>query len=120
MRHAAIPFFLLIVLFASACPAGSGESAPAPGSEGVEDIPALVEGNTQFAMNLYQVLGSEEPSGNLFFSPFSISTALGMTYAGAEGNTAAQMADVLGFTIPAADVHVSFHGILEKMTRLQF
>jgi serpin B len=107
---------VMLLLITGACPAGTGGDAAAAGPAGVEDIPALAEGNTQFALDIFQVLCSEEPSGNLFFSPFSISTALGMTYAGAEGNTADQMASVLGFDMPAADVHASFHGILEKMT----
>ena len=45
----------------------------------------LVKGNSTFAINLYQKLSSSK--GNIFFSPYSISSALGMTYAGARGNT---------------------------------
>ena len=37
--------------------------------------------------------------GNLFFSPYSISTALAMTRAGAKGDTAAQMDKTLHFTL---------------------
>ena len=51
-----------------------------------------------FAFDLYAQLKEED--GNLFFSPYSISTALAMTYAGARGNTATQMADVLHFDLP--------------------
>lgn len=40
-----------------------------------------MQGNTTFALKLYGELGSAE--GNLFFSPFGISSALAMTYAGA-------------------------------------
>ncbi|QDV39264.1 Serpin (serine protease inhibitor) (plasmid) [Tautonia plasticadhaerens] len=43
----------------------------------------VVRGNTRFALDLYGKL-REEP-GNLFCSPFSISTGLAMTYAGAGG-----------------------------------
>lgn len=59
-------------------------------------VPSLVAGNTAFALNLYAELATNH-SGNLFCSPYSISTCLAMTYAGARGNTAAQMAQVLGF-----------------------
>jgi len=52
----------------------------------------VIAGSNRFAVNLYQQLANED---NLFFSPLSISLALGMTYAGAAGETAAQMADVL-------------------------
>ena len=47
------------------------------------ELAELVEGNTEFALNLYQQLREED--GNIFFSPYSLSLALAMTYAGAEG-----------------------------------
>ena len=56
----------------------------------------LVRGNTAFALDLYNKL-KEDKSDNLFFSPYSLSTALAMTYAGAKGETAKQMARVLHF-----------------------
>ena len=43
----------------------------------------LVRGNSDFAFDLYQALSKED--GNLFYSPYSISLALAMTYAGARG-----------------------------------
>ena len=46
------------------------------------ELTDLVRGNNDFAFNLYQKLREEE-SGNLFYSPYSISLALAMTYAGA-------------------------------------
>lgn len=55
----------------------------------------VVEGNNEFALELYSKLREKE--GNLFFSPYSISTALAMTYAGARGETEAQMAKALHF-----------------------
>src|SRR5438034_503399 len=56
---------------------------------------ALTEGNTVFALDLYGQLKTSP--GNLFFSPYSISTALAMTCAGARGDTEKQMAKVLHF-----------------------
>ena len=56
---------------------------------------SLVEGNTPFALDLYSRLSGTP--GNLFFSPYSISTCLAMTYAGARGDTEPQMARVLHF-----------------------
>jgi len=59
------------------------------------DKQLIVAGNNKFALELYAKLCSEE--GNLFFSPYSISTALAMAHAGARGQTEAQMAKVLHF-----------------------
>ena len=49
-------------------------------------VETLVKANTAFAVELYRALDTSE--GNLFFSPYSISSALGRTYAGARQNTA--------------------------------
>jgi len=68
-----------------------------------EELWALVEGNTAFALELYQELRGEE--GNSFFSPYSISLALAMAYAGARGETAAEMAQALHFTLPQEVLH---------------
>ena len=59
-------------------------------------VPALVKGNTRFSLDLYARLRTQE--GNLFFSPYSISTALAMTWGGARSRTAEQMAQTLHFT----------------------
>jgi serpin B len=73
------------------------------------DLQALSAGNTAFAFDLYQQLKVEE--GNLFYSPLSISIALAMTYAGAQGETESEMADVLHFTLPEADLHAAFNAL---------
>ncbi len=57
--------------------------------------PALIAGNNQFALELYREISTFDQ--NVFFSPYSISTALAMTYAGARGETEAQMSKVLHF-----------------------
>ena len=68
-----------------------------------EDLKALVDGNNQFAIDLYKKLAEKE--GNIVFSPYSISSALAMAYAGARGETAEQMAKVLGITKLGDRVH---------------
>jgi len=78
------------------------------------DVETVVQGNTEFALALYQKLRTEE--GNLFFSPHSISTALAMTYAGARGNTAVQMAQALRFLLEQKPLHPAF-ALLEAELR---
>lgn len=70
------------------------------------DLKALAEGNAGFAPGLYRELASSE--GNLFFSPYSISAALAMTYAGTGGETGAEMADALRFSLSPERLHPAF------------
>jgi serpin B len=81
------------------------------------DLETLVSGNTEFALDLYQQL-SQENEDNLFYSPYSISLALAMTYAGARGETKQQMADVLHFTLDDESLHAAFNKLaLELASR---
>jgi serpin B len=73
------------------------------------DLAAVVDGNNQFALNLYQKLSTAP--GNLVFSPYSISAALAMTYAGARGNTAKEMADTLVFRLGPEKIHPAFNSL---------
>ena len=73
------------------------------------ELTQLVNGNTAFAFNLYRQI--DEAEGNLLFSPHSISTALGMTYAGARGETESQMAQTLHFTLPQDRLHPAFNAL---------
>lgn len=68
------------------------------------DLAELVAGSSAFALDLYRLL-SQRAAGNLFYSPYSISLALAMTYAGARGETEGQMASTLHFTLPQARLH---------------
>ena len=79
------------------------------------DLATLVEGNSAFAFNLYQAL--REGDGNLFYSPYSISLALAMTYAGAQGETAQQMADTLQFVLPQNRLHPAFNDLDLELAR---
>lgn len=73
----------------------------------------LVDANNRFALKLLAVLRSTD--GNFFFSPMSISTALGMTYAGARGSTASEMADALEFRAVGDDLHDGFASLLATL-----
>lgn len=79
------------------------------------DLQAVVEGNSRFACDLYRVLRAEP--GNIFFSPYSVSIALAMTYAGARGETAQQMADTLYFALPQERLHPAFNALDLAVTR---
>lgn len=72
-------------------------------------VPELVASNTQFALDLYRALFSK--GTNLFYSPYSISEALAMTYAGAKGETEREMATVLRFTQPQERLHPAFNSL---------
>jgi serpin B len=81
----------------------TGSSAPRA------DLDELTTGNNDFAFDLYGTIsGGEE---NLVVSPYSISEALAMTYAGARGETARQMAHTLGFTLPQERLHPAFNAL---------
>lgn len=73
------------------------------------DLEELVAGNSAFAFDLYQAIRKEP--GNLFYSPYSISAALAMTYAGARGETERQMAQVLHFALEQARLHPTFNAL---------
>ena len=90
--------------------AQSSESRITTPDTTASQVAALVSGNSTFAFNLYQQL-TQGNSGNIFYSPYSISTALAMTYAGANGDTATQMAKALDFTLPQAQLHPAFNDL---------
>ena len=75
-----------------------------------EDVDVVADGVNAFGLDLYRALAEEE-GGNLFLSPYSIALALAMTYAGAEGQTAQEMAEVLHLTLPDARVHAAMNAL---------
>lgn len=77
----------------------------------------LVQDNSAFAFDLYQQLRSAE--GNLFFSPYSISVGLAMTYAGAHDETEKQMAKTLHFSLGQEYLHPAFAGLQTWLNHLQ-
>ncbi len=80
-----------------------------------ESVEKLVNDNNNFAVNLYKKLYEKNPDDNTFFSPFSISLALSMTYAGARGQTAKQMKEALCLELPDDVVHKAFHDLISSI-----
>ncbi len=78
-----------------------------------EELAELVAGNTAFALDLHQVLREQE--GNLFYSPYSLSLALAMTYAGARSETETQMAEAMHYTLSQARLHPAFAALAEAL-----
>jgi serpin B len=77
------------------------------------EMQTLVKGNNAFAMDLYTRLTEQDK--NIFYSPYSISTALAMTYGGARGETASQMAGALHFTMVQEKTHPAFGELIKDL-----
>lgn len=75
--------------------------------------PSIAADNNGFALDLYAQLRAKD--GNLFFSPYSVSTALAMTYAGARGATAEEMRKVLHFRLEDAKLHEAFAAQIREL-----
>jgi serpin B len=73
------------------------------------ELTELVSGNNAFAFDLYQAMHTAD--GNLIYSPYSISLAFAMPYAGARAATASQMAEVLHYTLADGKLHPAFNAL---------
>jgi serpin B len=82
------------------------------------DTKVAVDAVNGLSVDLYKKLASQE-KGNLFFSPYSISDALAMTYGGARGATAAEMAKTLYFPAEQLTLHKSFSEFNNNLEAIQ-
>ncbi|MBI5837540.1 MAG: serpin family protein [Candidatus Eisenbacteria bacterium] len=78
-------------------------------------VDQIVPANNRFALELYRRLAAQP--GNLFCSPQNISTAFAMTYAGAAGDTRAEMASVFHFPLAQDSIHAAFGAVLSSLDR---
>ena len=98
---------------ASADEVRSDEPRQTPASLPANELTELVNGNNTFAFDLYRQV--RQGSDNLFFSPYSISMALAMTYAGARGDTAHEMAGAMQFYLPNDSLHPAFNYLDQQL-----
>lgn len=76
----------------------------------------IVEANNQFALDYYAVL-KNKAGGNIFCSPFSISSALAMTYEGAKGQTAQEIASVFHFPEDIQTLRTEYQNIYSEINK---
>ncbi len=83
------------------------------------DFAALQAAHRTFALRLYRELASTAPpEQNLIVSPYSVSRLMAMTYAGARGNTATELASVLGFDAAPEAVHLAMNRLAKRLRGL--
>jgi len=113
----------LVALWAASCVISPKHVTPAiqptpaklaPPQASQAEIDGVVKANNQFACDFFAV-EAKENKGNLFFSPYSLSSALAMTYAGARGQTAAEMARVLHLD-QSANPHAAFAALTRQVS----
>ena len=118
-----IPATCVLSALLSATLAGCGDGTSAPGFDTASspvqrivdpqvptaDATTLASDNAAFAFDVYKQLVLTNT--NLVFSPASISIALAMTYAGAAGTTATEMAQTLHFSLPPDRLHPAFNAL---------
>jgi len=109
-----IPIFILIGLsFISSCKSKTKITDSRNPMRESATISAISEANNEFALSLYKKIGEDEK--NIVFSPYSLTSALAVTYAGARGNTAKEMAEVLWFPENQALFHPAYKAFTDSI-----
>jgi serpin B len=106
MKPKEIIFILLLLIIIPGCKSKQKISDTPKNMREIVSIKDISEANNEFAISLYKKIGDEEK--NIVFSPYSISSALAVTYAGAKGNTAREMAEVLWFPEDQESFHPGY------------
>lgn len=82
-------------------------------------LQSVVQGNNALALDLYRQLAAQQGEGrNLFFSPLSAAVALGMTFAGARGQTELEMAALLRTHPGDTNLHAAFGELTARLDTL--
>ncbi len=108
MRSHLVPLLLIASLTACLDPGDPREVTSADGEVG-----EAAQATNAFAIDLYQEIAAQE--GNLFFSPFSVSAAFGMTLAGTDGDTYDQLATAMHITGDEADFHGGLGALVQDL-----
>ena len=115
MNWKIITLALIAIITISGCNEPLDPFQPADDADATEDnTNDLVSANNQFAIEMYKEFGKGK-SENLFFSPWSISSAFAMTYEGAKGNTAEEMRKVFYFPENGIVRNSSFAALYNKI-----
>jgi len=80
-----------------------------------EDQKTLANDNTDFTFDLYAQLAKTEPPSDFFVSPYSISSALVMAFAGAMDETEKDMASTMHFSLPQDRLHPAFNSLQQEL-----
>ena len=88
---------------------------PMNASQAPDKFKVATEATNRLGLDLFRKLSAHSAGGNVLISPYSLETALAMAYAGAEGDTRAEMARVLGFPADDAPLAASFGAIRSSL-----
>lgn len=97
-------------------PEQSISETPKPIISEAIDTTKIVNANNQFAIDFYSQVTADKQE-NVFFSPWSISTAFAIAYEGARGNTADEMSDAFGFPKDEEERRTAFAAIHEDLNQ---
>jgi serpin B len=109
--------FSLLLMLLIILPAGQAGQAYAQADAPEQEMLTLSRAGNLFACRLYQQLAGQE--GNLFFSPFSVSSALAMAYDGARGETAREMEQALNFPYQGRELGRVYGDLLRRLNAIQ-
>lgn len=110
MRHLSTALLLLALSPAAAPTPALADDAWRPPQVPAEDLRAAAAASNRFGVDLLRVLG--EGGGDVLVAPPSVLAAFAMTWAGAEGETAAQLARALRVDLPPERAHPALGALL--------
>src|SRR6056297_2094645 len=79
----------------------------------------VTDRNSEFAVDIFKELNKKDLENNVFISPFSISTALTMTYNGALGETKEEMEEALRYRdIDIEEVNNTYKNLIPYLSQV--